>query len=148
MLVGVGERTNYCVSGCPKASHSHTQTFFVLVAQLCPTLCDPVGQHARLPCPSLSPGVCSNSRPLSRWCHPTSSPSVPSSSSCLQSFPASGSFPVSQFFISSGQWIGASASASALPTNIQGWFPLGWTDLIFLLSKGVFNTTVQKYQRF
>ena len=105
-------------------------------------------QHARLPCPSLFPWVCSNSCPSSRWCHPTISSSV-IPFSCLQSFPASGSFPKSQFFASGGQSIGASASASVLPTNIQGWIPLGLTGLISLLSKGfstVFsNTTVGKH---
>ena len=79
-------------------------------------------QHARLPCPSLFCGVCSNSRPLNWWCHPTISSSVVPFSSCPQSFPASGSFPVSRFF-TSGQGIGASASASVLPMNIQGCFP-------------------------
>ena len=107
-------------------------------------------QHARLPCPSLSPRVCSNSCPLSQWCYPTISSSVTPFSSLLQSFPASGSFPVSQFFHSGVQRIGASASASVLPMNIQNWFPLGWTSLISLLSKGlarVFSsTTVQKRQ--
>ena len=104
-------------------------------------------QHTRPPCPSPTPGVCSNSRPLSRWCHPTIS-----TSSCPQSFPASGSFPMSQFFTSGGQSIGISASASVLPMNIQDWFPLGLTGLISLQSKGlsrVFsNTTVQKHQLF
>ena len=107
-------------------------------------------QHARLPCPSLSPGACSNSCPLSRRCHLTISPSVVPFSSHLQSFAASGSFPMSQFFTSGGQSIGA--SASALPMNMQGWFPLGLTGLIFLLSKGlsrVFSSpTVQKHQFF
>ena len=110
-------------------------------------------QHARLPCPSPDPRVYSNSCPLSQWCHPTISSSVIPFSSCLQSFPASGSFPVSQkawFFASGGQSIGASASASVLPMNIQDWFPLGLTGLISLQSKGpsrVFsNTTVQKHQ--
>ena len=84
-------------------------------------------QHARLPCPSPTPGVCSNSCPLSRWCHPTISSSVLPFSSCLQSFPASGSFLMSQFFASGGQSIGFSASASVLPMNIQYWFPLGLT---------------------
>ena len=91
--------------------------------------------HNRLPCPSLSPGVCSNSRPLSQWCHPTISSSVVPFSSCLQSFPASGSFPVSQFFASFGQIIGVSASASVVPMNIQNWFPLRLTGLISLQSK-------------
>ena len=86
-------------------------------------------QHARLLCPSPSPGVYSNSCLLSRWCHPTISSSVVPFSSCLQSFPASGSFLMSQFFASSGQSIGTSASASVLPMSIQGWFPLGLTGL-------------------
>ena len=90
-------------------------------------LCGP--QHARLPCPSLSAGVCSKSCPLSQWCHPTISSSVSSFSSCPQSFPASGSFPISQLFASGGQSIGASASATDLPMNIQGWFPLVLTGL-------------------
>ena len=101
-------------------------------------------QHTRLPCPSPSPRVCSNSCPSSHWCHPTLSCSVIPFSSCLQSFPASGSFPMSQFFTSGDQNIGA--SASVLPRNIQDWFPLGLTGLISLQSKGlskVFsNTTV------
>ena len=84
-------------------------------------------QHTRLPCPSLSPGACSNSHPLSWWCHPTISSSVTSFSSCPQSFLASGSFPVSWLFASGGQSTGASASASVLPMNIQSWFPLGLT---------------------
>ena len=84
-------------------------------------------QHARSPCPSPTPGVYSNSCPLSRWCHPTISSSVVPFSSRLQSFPASGSFPMSQFFASGGLSIGASASASVLPVNTQDWFPLGWT---------------------
>ena len=109
-------------------------------------------QHTRLPCPSLSPRVCSNSCPLSQWCHPTiSSPVIPFSS-CPQSFSASGSFPMSQLFASGGQSIGVSASASVLPMNIQDWFPLEWTGWISLQSKGLsrvfFNTTVQKYQFF
>ena len=109
-------------------------------------------QHTRLPCPSPTPGACSNSCPLSQWCHPTISSSVLPFSSCLQSFPASGSFPVSRFFRSGGQSTGASASASVLPMNIQGWFPLQLTCLISFQSKGlsrVFsNTTVQKHQFF
>ena len=109
-------------------------------------------QHARLPCPSLSPGVCSNSCPLSWWCHPTISSSVIPFSSCLQSFPASRSFPMSWLFASGGQSIGATASASVLPMDIQDWFPLGWTGVISLRSKGlsrVFSsTTVQRHQFF
>ena len=92
-------------------------------------------QHARLPCPSLSPWVCSNSRPLSRRCHLTISSSVVPFS-CPQSFPVSGSFPMSWLFASGGQNIGPSPSASVLPMNIQSWFPLGWTGLISLQSKG------------
>ena len=94
-------------------------------------------QHARPPCPSLTPRVYSNSCPLSQWCHPTISSSVIPFSSCLQSFPASGSFPVSQFFALDGQSIGVSVLASVLPMNIQDWFPLGWTDWISLQSKGL-----------
>ena len=109
-------------------------------------------QHARLPCPSPTPRACSNSCPLSPWCHATISSSVVPFSSCLQSFPASGSFLISQFFASGGQSIGALASASVLPMNIQGWFPLGLTSFISLQSKGlsrVFsNTTVQKHPFF
>ena len=109
-------------------------------------------QHNRLPCPSPTPGAYSNSCPLSRWCHPTISPSVIRFSSCLQSFPASGSFQMSQFFPSGGQSIEVSASISVLPMNTQDWSPLGWTGWISLQSKGlsrVFsNTTVQKHQFF
>ena len=94
-------------------------------------------QHTRPPYPSLSPGVCSNSCPLSQWCHPTISYSVIPFSSCLQSFPASGSFPMSQAFSLGGQSIGASASVSVLPMNIQGWFHLGLIGLITLQSKGL-----------
>ena len=109
-------------------------------------------QHAMLPCPSPSPRVCSSSYPLNRSCHPTISSSVSPFSSCLLSFPASGSFSVSQLFTSGGQSIGASALAPVLPMNIQGWFPLGLTGLISLQSKGISrvfsNTTVQKHQFF
>ena len=108
--------------------------------------------HARHPCPLLYPRVCLNSCPLSQWCHPTISFSVVPFSSCPQFFPASGSFPVSWFFISDGQSIGTSASTSVLPMNIQGWSPLGQTGLISLLSTGlsrVFSsTTVQKHEFF
>ena len=109
-------------------------------------------QHARLPCPSPTPRVYSNSCPACWWCHPTISSSFIPLSSCLQSFPASGSFPMSQLFASGGQSIGASLLASVLPMNIQNWFSLGWTGWISLQSKGlsrVFsNTTVQKHQFF
>ena len=104
-------------------------------------------KHTRLPCLSPTPEVYSNSCPSSQWCHPTISSSVVPFSPCLQSFPESGSFPMSQFFASGGQRIGVSASASVLPMNIQDWFPLGWTGWISLQSKGLsrvfFNTTVQ-----
>ena len=108
-------------------------------------------QHARLPCLSPTPGACSNSCPLHWWCHPIISSSVIPFSSHLQSFSGSRSFPVSQLFASGSQGIRVSASASVLPMNIQDWFPLGWTDWIFLQSSGlsrVFsNTTVQKLSR-
>ena len=93
--------------------------------------------HTGLPCPSPTPKSFSNSCPSSQWCHPTISSSVIPFSSCLQSFPASGSFPMSQFYTSGGQSIGVSASASVLPMNIQNWFPLELTGWIFLLSKGL-----------
>ena len=106
-------------------------------------------QHARPPCPSPTPGAYSNSCPSSLWCHPTISSFVIPFSSCLQSFPASRSLPVSQFFTSGGQRIGVSASASVLQMNIQDWFLLGLTGWIYLQSKGLsrvfFNTTVQKH---
>ena len=106
-------------------------------------------QHSRPPCPSLSSGVCSNWCPFSWWCHPTVSSSVAPFSSCPQSFPALGSFPMSQLFSSGDQSIGA--SASVLPVNIQGWFPLELAILIYLLSKRlsrVFSsTTIQKHQK-
>ena len=109
-------------------------------------------QHARLPCLSPTLRVYSNSCPFSRWCHPTISSSVVPFSSCLQSFPASGSFPLSLFFSSGGQSICISPSTSVLPMNIQDWFPLGWTGWISLQSKGLSsilsNNTVQKHQFF
>jgi len=109
-------------------------------------------QHTRPPCPSPTLGAYSNSCPLSRWCHPTISSSVVSFSSRLPSFPASGSFQMSQLFASGGQSIGVSASASVLPMNIQDWLPLGWTGWISLQSKGLSrifsNTTVQNRQFF
>ena len=114
-------------------------------------LCD-LMQHTRPPFPSPTSRVYSNSCPLSHWCHPNISSSVVPFSSCLQSFPASGTFPMNQFFASDGQRIGASALASFLAMNIQDWFPLGWIGWISLQSKGlsgVFsNTTVQKHQFF
>ena len=109
-------------------------------------------QHARPFCPSPTPRVHPNSCPLSQWCHPNISFSVVPSSSCPQSFPASGSFQMSQFFASGGQSIGVSASTSVLPMNTQDWYPLGWTGWISLqyqgLSRVFSNTTVQKHQFF
>ena len=121
------------------------------VAKSCLTLWLHLLQHARLPCPSLSPGACSDSCPLSQWCYLTISSSATPFSSCLQSFPASGSFPISRLFPSGGQGLELPASASFLPMNIQGWFPLGFTGLISLQSKGlsrVFSTTVRRHQFF
>ena len=116
----------------------------------CPTLWWHGLQHARLPCPS--PRACWNSCSLSQWCHPTISSSVIPFSSCLQPFPAWGSFPRSRYFSSGGQSIGASASVSVLPMNIQDWFPLGLTGLISLKSKGLsrvfFKSIVQKHKFF
>ena len=110
------------------------------------------GLHARPPCPSPTPGIYPNSCPLSRWCHPTISCSIVSFASCLQSFPKSGPFQMSQLFISGGQNIGVSASTSVLPMKIQDWSPLGWTGWISLQFKGLSrifsNTTVQKHQLF
>ena len=109
-------------------------------------------QHSRTPCPSPTPGVHSDSCPLSQWCHPAISSSAVPFSSCPQSLPASGSFPMSQLFTWGGQSVGVSAAASVLPVNTQDWSPLGWTDWISLKSKGlsrVFsNTTVQKHKFF
>ena len=112
------------------------------VIKSCMTLVTPwtTGCHH----PPLSPGVCSNSSPLGQWCHPTISSSIAPFSSCFQSFPALGSFPVSWLFTSAGQSVGASASKSVLPMNSQRWFPSGWTGLISLLSKGlsrIFSST-------
>ena len=134
---------------------AHKRALVVFVAQLLSLVWLSVTpwnglQHVRLPCPSPSPRACSNSCLLSRWCHPTISSSVVPFSSCPQSFPALGSFPMTQFFTSGGQSIGVSASASVLLMNIQDWFPSGWTGWISLQSKGlsrVFsNTTAQKHQ--
>ena len=127
-----------------------------IVVQLlsCVQFCNPMDcmQPARLPCPSPSPRACSNSCPVSQWCHSTILSSVIPFSSCLQSCPASGSFPMSQLFASGGQSIAVSAWASVFPMNIQDWFPLTLTSLISLQSKGlsrVFsNTTVGKHQFF
>ena len=103
-------------------------------------------QHARVPCPSPTPGAHSNSCPSSRWCHPTISSSVIPFSSCFQSFSASGSFPISQLFTSDGQSIGVSASASVLPMNIQVWFPLGLTSLISLQPKSLESSSAPQFE--
>ena len=150
-LTRVLNKTRHNLPLIVAASLENSALCCCLVAKLWMTLWDPMDYSTRLPCPSPSPRACSNSCPLSRWCHPTISSSVVPFS-CLQSFPASGSFPVSQLFTSGGQNIGVSASASVLPMNIQDWSPLGWTGRISLQSKGlsrVFsNTTVQKHQFF
>ena len=138
--------------------HAFSSVQFSSVAQSCPTLSHESGGGGRLfsdpmnPCPSPTPGVHSNSCPLSWWCHPAISSSVIPFSSCPQSLPASESFPVSQLFSWGGQSTGVSALASVLPKNTQDWSPLEWTGWISLQSKGlsrVFsNTTVQKHQFF
>ena len=151
-------------SGCLRRHESLTLTFLHTtrcfkhmvsvssVTQLCPTLCDPMNQHVRSPCPSPTPGVYSNSCPSSRWCHPAISSSVTPFSSCPQSLRASGSFPMSQLLAWGDQSIGVSTSASVLPMNTQDWSPLGWAGWISLQSEGlsrVFsNTIVQKHQFF
>ena len=113
---------------------------FSSVAQSFPTLCDPM-DCSTPPCPSPAPGVYSNSCPLSWWCHLTIPSSVVPFSSCPQSFPASGSFQMSQFFTSGGQSIGILASTSVLPMNIRDWFPLGWTGWISLAVQGLYSNT-------
>ena len=148
----IGSKSLECIPGMGQSAH------WVVLApvktQFSPSVVlRPHGlQHTRPPCPLPNPGACSNSSPLSRWCHPTISSSVIPFSSRLQSFPASGSCQMSQFFTSGRQSIGVSASTSVLPMNTQDWFPLGWTGWISLQSKGlsrVFsNTTVQKHQFF
>ena len=145
-----------CVYTYKTHTHTHTHTHMHIISSVQSLrsvwhFLKPHGlQHARFPCPSPTPWVYSNSHPLSRWCHPTVSSSVIPFTSHLQSFPASGSFPVSQFFTSGDQSIGVPALASVLPVNIQDWFLLGWTGWICLQSKGlsrVFsNTTAQKHQ--
>ena len=144
-----GTLVHFFISSCKMVSQSSS------AAQSCFDSWRPHGlQHARLPCPSPTPGACLNSCPSSRWRHPTISSSVVPFFSCLKSFPASGSFPMSHFFASGGQNIRASAlaSASVLPKSFHGWFPLGLTGLISGQLKGlsrVFsNTTVQKHQFF
>ena len=147
--------TVYQFSLAVLTSHPQCSAFssvqFSSVTQSCPTLWDPMDRS--MPgCPSPTPGVYSNVCSLSWWCHPTISSSVVPFSSCLQSFPASGPFLMSQLFASGDQSIGVSASTSVFPMNTQDWSPLGWTGWIFLQSKDLsivfFNTTVQKHQFF
>ena len=136
---------------CIKIRHFSSNRFSS-VTQSCLTLRPHGLQHIRLPCPSPTFGACSNSCLSSWWCHLTISSSAVPFSSCFQSFPASRSFQISQFFASDGQSIRVSASTSVLPMNIPDWFPLGWMGWISLQSRGlsrVFsNTTVQKHQFF
>ena len=135
-----------------KVSSAHSPVQFSSVIQSCLTLWPHELQHTRPPYPSLTPGVHVHPCPFSWWCHPTISSSAVSFFSCPQSFPASGSFQMSQLFAWDGQIIGVSASTSVLPVNTQDWSALGWTDWISLQFKGlsrVFsNTTVQKHQFF
>ena len=144
---------NWCGVTSAISSPCLSSVQFSSTAQSCPTLCDPMN-HSMIgpPCPPPTPGVHSNSCPSSKWCHPAISSSVVPFSSCPQSLPASGSFPMSQLFAWGSQSIGVSASTSVLPMNTQGWFPLEWTGWISLQSKGlsrVFsNTKVQKHQFF
>ena len=156
-----GIATKYTVYFDVKITQMHSsrwrqENWFSSVLSLSPSVVSnslwPHGlQHSRPPCPSPAPGAYSNSRPSGQWCHPTTSSSVVPFS-CLQSFPASGSFPLSHFFTSGGQSTGVSASASVLPMNTQDWSHLGWTGWISLQSKGLsrvfFNTTVQKFPFF
>ena len=145
--------TDWGETGSCSDGHGHAQSSSVQFS--CSVMSNslwPHGlQHARPPCPSPTSGDCSNSCPSSRWCYPTISSSIVPFSSCLQSFLASWSFPMSHFFASGGQSIGALASASVFPVNIQDWFPLGLTGLI-LQSKGlsrVFSSiSVLKHQFF
>ena len=136
-LLGDNLRNYHCYMG--------ESVQFSSVALSCPTLWPHEPQHARPPCPSTTSGVYSNSCPLSRWCHPTISPSVVPFSSCTHSSPASGSFQMSQLSASGGQHIGVSASASALPMNTQDWSLLGWTGWISLQSKGYQTANTYKY---
>ena len=134
---GENKRLTHCTKRKGDESDTYSSVQFSSVAQLCPTLRPHESQHTRPPCSSPTPGVYSNSCPSSRWCHPAISSSVPHFSSCPQSLPASGSFPMSQLFTWGGQKIGVSASASVLPMNTQDWSPLGWTGCISLQSRGL-----------
>ena len=141
---------------CVCGMHLNLYSFIACVQFSCSVMSDSLRlhepQHTRPPCPSPAPGVHSDSGPSSQWCHPAISSSVVPFSSCPQSFPASGSFQMSQLFAWGGQSTGVWASASVLPVNTQDWYLLGWTGWISLQSKGlsrVFsNTTVQKHQFF
>ena len=149
----MGDKELLCLGNDLLIQYYLASVQFSSVAQSCATRLRPQGlQHARLPCPSPTPGAYSNSCALIWWCHPTISSTLPPFSSCLQSFPASGSFQMIHFFASGGRSIGVSATVSVLPKNIQVWFPLGWTGWIFFHSKGlsrVFpSTKVQKHQFF
>ena len=141
-----------CTEPCSKVKNCHISSVQVSHSVMSDSLQPHEPQHAGPPCPSPTPGVHPNPYPLSQWCHPTISSSVIPFSSCPQSFPVSGSFPMSQLFALGGQSIRVSASTSVLPVNTQDWSPLEWTGWIFLESKGlsrVFsNTTVQKHQFF
>ena len=147
----IKEKNNW-MSDLINAVYNQSTFQFSSVAQSCPTLRPHEPQHTRPPCPSPATGVHSNSCASSRWCHPAISFSVVPFSSCPQSFPGSGSFPMSQLFASGGPSIGVIASISVLPMNTQDWSPLGWTGWISLQSKGLSrafsNTTVQKHQFF
>ena len=140
-----------CINWLPFRVNYHISSVQFSISVVSDSLQPHEPQHTRLPCPSSTPGACSNSCSLSQWYHPTISSSVVCFS-CFQSLPASGFFPMSQFFTSGGQKIGVSASASVLPMNTQDWSPLGLTGLISLLSKGLSrvlsNTTVQKHKFF
>ena len=142
-----------CLTGLSKLCKWLVLTLLLFSHSVMSNSLQPHGmQHTRLPCPSPSPGACSNSCPLNRWCQPTISSSVVPFSSCLQSFPASGSCLMCLVFTSGGQSMGVLASSSILPMNIPRWFPLGLTGFISLQSKGlsrVFsNITFQKHQFF
>ena len=139
-----------CYSSKLKAPSSRDSVLFSSVAQSCLTLCHPMDcSMPGFPVHHQLPELAQTSWPTSQWCHPTISSSVILFSSCLQAFPASGSFPMGQFFASDGQSIGVSASASVLPMSTQDWSPLGWTGLQSKgLSRVFSNSTVQKYQFF
>ena len=137
----------YCPNKCTEVFSLWVLSLFSSVQLLSPVqlLATPWTAPARLPCPSPTPGVHPNPCPLSRWCHPTISSSVVPFSSCPQSFPASGSFPMTQLFTSGDQSIAVSASTSVLPMNIQDWLPLGWTGWISLQSKGLVKSLLQHH---